>query len=82
MANTHAARVDFGRRAGGDAETTEAWVLVSSSVSVMSPRLRLLVSRQTTRSTERLEYKYSLGPLLGVTLVTFPERVISTKARK
>lgn len=43
MANTHAARVDFGRRAGGDAETTEAWVLVSSSVSVMSPRLRLLV---------------------------------------
>lgn len=40
-ANTHAARVDFGRRAGGDAEATEACVLVSSPVSVMSPRLRL-----------------------------------------
>ena len=44
-ANTHAARVDFGRRAGGDAETTEASVFVSSSVSVISPRLRLLKLR-------------------------------------
>ena len=43
--NTHAARVDFGRRPGGDAETTETCVLVSSSVSPMSLRLRLLESR-------------------------------------
>ena len=41
MVNTHAARVDFGRRVGGDAEATEACVLVSSPVSLMSPRLRL-----------------------------------------
>jgi len=41
IVDTHAARVDFGRRAGGDAEATEACVLVSSPVSVMSPRLRL-----------------------------------------